>query len=144
MKNSRFSFTEEQAKELGNSMIDNYSELTKNHKEIYLLTRERAERISSNTIKVLKNRKISQEESETIYCNPFVIGCLALQKNSESTPITGNTKEEIRKELKDIFEDSKILHEKVNITKEQTNQIGLDTLKRYAENIDQPFTYLEL
>ena len=83
------------------------------------------------------------DNNETIYCDPFIIGCLALQKNCGSTLITGTSKEEIRKELKTIF-DNQRLHQKVDFTREQINQIGLDTLKRYAENPNQSFTYLDL
>lgn len=81
---------------------------------------------------------------ETIYCNPLLIGSLELQKNCGSTLITGTTKEEIRKELKTIFDNQK-LNDKVNLTREQINQIGLDTLKRYAEQEPhQSIEYLEL
>lgn len=81
---------------------------------------------------------------ETVYCNPLLIGALELQKNCGSTLITGTTKEEIKKELKTIF-DNQRLNDKVNLTREQINQIGLDTLKRYAEQApDKPIQYLEL
>lgn len=82
--------------------------------------------------------------NKTIHCNLLIIGALELQKDCGSTLITGTTKEEIREELKTIF-DNKRLHEKVNLTRKEIEQIGLNSLRSYAEQeLHQHIEYLEL